>query len=115
MAFTDLQRATNLAALKAFLDKHRPPEHIRAELDIGYAITQHTVDIFEIRPQWDDKDIIRHYPVARIRFVKASGIWKLYWMRADLKWHRYETDSELMTLAVALREVGRDPHGCFFG
>jgi hypothetical protein len=28
-------------------------------------------------------------PVARLRFVRTSGLWTLYWMRADLKRHAY--------------------------
>ena len=49
---------------------------------------------------------------CKLTFVKASGVWKLYWKRADLKWHLYETYSGLELLTD---EVDRDPNGCFWG
>jgi len=62
MAFTDFELAANHAALKWFMARRRPPEHIRKELDFGFAITGHDVDLFEIRPQWDDPDVTQHQP-----------------------------------------------------
>ena len=49
---------------------------------------------------------------CKLTFVKASGLWKLYWKRADLRWHLYETYSDLEILTD---EVDRDPNGCFWG
>lgn len=28
-------------------------------------------------------------PVAKATYVKTQNIWKVYWMRADLRWHAY--------------------------
>lgn len=115
MAFTQFERAANHAALKWFLARRRPPEHIHAELDIGYAVVGHTVDIFEIRPQWDDRNATRHSPVARAKFVRTRGLWRLYWRRADLKWHLYEPAPEHDALQDALAIVDADAFACFFG
>lgn len=115
MAFSDFERGVNLAALKRFIEKRRPPEHIRAQLDVGYAIAGHTVDIFEIRPDWQDKTATRHTPVARVRFVRSKELWILYWMRRDLKWHSYEPDHLHSTLASALKTIDADAYCCFFG
>ena len=115
MAFTDFERATNLKALKWFLEQRRPPEHIREKLDIGYSIVSHTVDIFEIRPDWQDKTTTRHSPNARIRYVRTKDKWLLYWMRRDLKWHAYEPDHEHSTLHSALKTIHTDAFCCFFG
>jgi len=49
---------------------------------------------------------------CKITYVKKSNSWKLYWMRADLKWHLYD---EYSTLDEALKEVKEDPNGCFWG
>lgn len=49
---------------------------------------------------------------CKITFVKSQNSWKLYWMRADLKWHLYE---EYDDLDVLLQEVRNDPNGCFWG
>jgi Protein of unknown function (DUF3024). len=49
---------------------------------------------------------------CKLTFVKVSGMWKLYWKRADLKWHLYET---YHSLEAAADEINKDPQGCFFG
>jgi hypothetical protein len=115
MAFTDTEREYNLAALKWFVERRRPPEHIRPQLDIGYAVVGQAVDIFEIRPDWQDKDSTRHTPVARVRFVRARQQWHLYWMRRDLKWHSYEPRPTHRSLKSALEVVDADEYCCFFG
>ncbi len=115
MPFTDSERGTNLAALKWLLQRRRPPEHIRAKLDFGYAVVGQTVDLFEIRPDWRDKSTTRHTPVARIRYVRSRAQWRLYWMRRDLKWHSYEPSPEHASLQEALAVVDEDAHCCFFG
>jgi hypothetical protein len=115
MAFTDTERASNLSSLKWFLGERRPPEYIRPQLDIGYAITGQTVDIFEIRPDWQDQNVIRHRPVARIKYVKSQNEWRLYWMRKDLKWHSYEPSAARKSLMAALAVINTDAHCCFFG
>ena len=50
--------------------------------------------------------------VCKLTFVKVSGLWKLYWKRADLKWHLCETYDNLESAA---NEINQDPRGCFFG
>ena len=115
MALTDTERAASLAALKAFIDKRRPPEHIRPQLDFGFSVVNHVVDIFEIRPDWQDKSTTRHTPVARVRFLRSQGDWRLYRMRSDLKWHAYEPSPTHKSLRAALRVVDADAYGCFFG
>ena len=115
MAFTEIEQARNSKALKWFMEQRRPPEHIRPQLDIGFTVVGQTVDIFEIRPDWQDKTTIRHSPVARVRYIKTQNEWRLYWMRSDLKWHLYEPDARFKTLLAALVVVDTDPYGCFFG
>jgi Protein of unknown function (DUF3024) len=115
MAFTEFERAVNLDSLKWFIDKRRPPERIRSQLDIGYAVVGHTVDLFEIRPDWQDKTTTRHTPIARVKFVRTRDEWRLYWMRRDLKWHGYEPDERHSTLMSALKTVDADAYCCFFG
>ena len=46
-----------------------------------------SIELFEIRPQWDKPKIKQEYPFAKATFVRAKGRWKIYWKRADLKWH----------------------------
>ncbi len=115
MSFNDIERARNLAALKAFLERKRPPPHIRSQLDFGYAVVGQVVDMFEVRPDWQDATITRHRLFARIRFVRSSKDWRLYWMRKDLKWHAYEPSARHASLQSALDVIAADVHCCFFG
>jgi hypothetical protein len=115
VAFTDFERAANLAALKWFVQRRRPPEDIRPMLDIGYAVVGQTVDLFEIRPDWRDQSTTRHTPVARVRYIRSKAQWRLYWRRSDLKWHAYEPSLEHESLQDALAVVDEDAHFCFFG
>jgi len=115
MAFSEHERAANHAALKWFLARHQPPDHVRAQLDFGYAIVGQTVDLQEIRPDWRDKAVTRQRPFARIKYIRAQDEWRLYWKRADLKWHLYEPAPLHGSLQDALAVVDEDHHGCFFG
>lgn len=115
MAFSEIEQARNLKSLRWFMEQRRPPEHIRPQLDIGYAVVGQTFDIFEIRPDWQDKNTIRRSPVARVKYIRSRNEWRLYWMRSDLKWHLYEPDSKFRTLLAALTVIHSDPHCCFFG
>lgn len=115
MAFTDIEHARNLRALNWFLERRRPPEHIRSQLDVGYVIDGQTVDIVESRPDWLETTRIRQTPVARVRFVRTRMRWCLYWMRQDLKWHSYEPAAWHASLKSALQAIDSDEYCCFFG
>jgi len=52
---------------------------------------------------------------AKTTYVKKTGKWKVYWQRADLKWHSYQPTPEVDNLEEFLALVDRDEHGCFKG
>ena len=56
MPFNDIEkkRYDNLA--KAFLERRRPPIHIRNQLDLSYRIRDLSVIILEIRPHWKNPE-----------------------------------------------------------
>ena len=115
MAFNDLDRKRIENAMAAFLAKRRPPPHIRPQLDLGYRLIEQSVEIFEIRPQWDNPSIIREHPFAKATYVRTQNLWKVFWKRADLKWHGYEPASTVKSIEEFLTAVDADPYGCFFG
>jgi hypothetical protein len=115
MAFNDLDRKRIEEVMAAFLAKRRPPQHIRPELDIGYRLIEQSVEIFEIRPQWDNPSIIREHPFAKATYVRTQNLWKVFWKRADLKWHGYDPASTVQSIEEFLVAVDADPYGCFFG
>lgn len=54
-------------------------------------------------------------PVAKATWVKTQKVWKIFWMRADLRWHGYEPLARVRTLDDVLSGVDADPYGCFWG
>ena len=115
MAIDALQTLDIIEAMENFIARKRPPEHIRLKLDIGYKIEQQSVIIFEIRPQWNKPEVIREHPVAKTTFVKTKNHWKVFWVRADLKWHAYPPAPTVKTISAFTKLVEEDKHHCFWG
>ena len=115
MALTEIELQRSERDLARFLERRRPPPHIRPELDIGYRITGQSVEIFEIRPDWRDRKIRRETPVAKATYIRSKDRWRIYWMRGDLKWHGYKPTLEVRDLAEFLAVVHEDQYCCFFG
>lgn len=106
----------NEATLKKFVESLRPedPEILKL-LDYGYNYDGRFIEVYEIRPVYDLPDKILHSSIAKIRHIKSKKIWKLYWMRANLKWYLYEPFPESSNLEQLLNIVKEDAYGCFFG
>lgn len=115
MAFNDIERKRIEKTLGGFLAKRRPPPHIRPQLDLGYRLSGQSVEILEIRPQWDDKSIIRQYSIAKATYVRSRKLWKVFWKRADLKWHVYDPHPTAGAIDEFLEIVDADECCCFFG
>ena len=115
MSFNELELKRIESTLAAYLQKRRPPVHIRPELDLGFRIAGHSVEIFEIRPAWRRPTEIIEEPVAKATFVKTREVWKVFWQRADLKWHSYAPVPTVGSIEKVLKLLDEDPHGCFWG
>ena len=115
MAFSEFELKRYEKAVKGFIERNRPPAHIRKELDIGFRQEGQSVEIFEIRPRWDNPKERIEYSVAKATYVKTQGIWKIFWQRADLKWHTYTPHPKAKSIEEFLDIVEADTHACFFG
>ena len=115
MALSEFETKKIEKEVSAFVEKRRPPPQLRNQLDLGYRVKGQSVEIFEIRPLWRHPGEKIEQPVAKATYVKKQKVWKVYWQRADLKWHRYEPDPEVITLQEFLGLVDRDEYACFFG
>jgi hypothetical protein len=109
----ETRRVEKLAS--EYVALHRPPAHVRSELDLGYRISDQSLELFEIRPRWDNPKEIMQQSFAKTTFIKKSKTWKIYWMRQDLKWHGYEPSLEVASLEEFLAIVSEDAHACFRG
>jgi hypothetical protein len=93
----------------------RSPAHLRDRLRLEYAVKGHEVVIYENRPRWNNPRERMESPVAKLKFVSSANKWRLYWQRADLKWHEYPGSSTSEDIADLVREIDADPLACFFG
>jgi hypothetical protein len=111
----DIERKSIEKAIAAFVAKRRPPAHLRHQVDLSFRFDGRSVEIFEIRPRWDDPTERVEEAVAKARYLKSRDRWLIYWQRSDLKWHKYEPVPEVSTIDAFLRLVDEDEYACFFG
>lgn len=109
----ELKRIDKLVG--TFLEHKRPPPEIRDKLDMGYRVDGQSILLFEIRPRWDDPATKMENPIAKATYVKSKKIWKLFWMRADMKWHGYKPFPSSSSLEQILATIDEDQHSCFWG
>lgn len=115
MAVNILKKAELISDLENFLEKVRPDESIRDDLDITYKILNQTVVIYEQRPKLDNPEEITESEIAKTTFVKSQNHWKIYWLRGNLKWYAYEPKPTVKKLNEFLAIVIEDKYGCFWG
>ncbi len=116
MRLSELEIARAKRILGSFVERRRPPPHIRPKLDFGFRISGQSVELFEIRPRWRGPPGEKHEGhVAKATYVRTRNCWHVFWMRKDLKWHRYDPAPEVATLDEFVSIVDEDTHACFFG
>ncbi len=115
MAFSEFELKRYERAARQFVESRRPPPHLRNKVDLACRISGQSLEIFEIRPIWDDPEKKIEEAVAKATYVKTRDVWRIYWQRADLRWHRYDPSPEVGSLEEVLKIVGNDEYGCFFG
>lgn len=113
MGLSALNTTDVIEVMENFIDKKRPPEHIRHKLDLSYRIENQSF-IYEIRPAWNNPEEIMHEDMAKATYAKAKDNWKVYWMRGNLKWYPYDPLT-VETLQGFTDLVLEDKHGCFWG
>ncbi len=114
MAFSELELKRIEQTVGVFCGK-RSPVHLKDKLRLTYAVKGHGVVIIERRPRWDNQTEWTESPVAKLKFIRSAGKWRLYWMRADQKWHEYPRPSSSHRLEDLVQEIDADPLACFFG
>lgn len=115
MAFSEFELKRLEKTVASHIEKQRPPVHIRKELDLAFRIEGQSVIIYEIRPAWRHPNEFMEHDVAKATFVKSQSLWKVYWQRADLKWHAYKPVETVKTIDDFLAVVKNDAYHCFYG
>jgi hypothetical protein len=114
VAFSELELRRIDKLVGGFCRRRTRPE-LADQLRIDYAVEGQSVIILEERPDWRDPAERRQHPFAKLRFVRTTGLWTLYRMRADLKWHAYRPAAPSADLAGLVDVVDEDTYNAFFG
>jgi len=114
MAFDDLE-LQRIDDTVGALCRRRSPAWLKDELQTTYEIRGHSVCVYETRPDWRDPNEWTMRGIAKFRYIRTRGEWKLYWMRRDLKWHAYDPYEMPRDLESLVRIVDKDRYGAFFG
>jgi hypothetical protein len=79
-------------------------------------VTPRHLTIVECRPSWreDMGAEWTRFPIARLRYTKATRQWSLYWRDRHLRFHRYDRITPSARIDDLLREIGRDPTAIFW-
>jgi hypothetical protein len=101
--------------MENYIAKVRPRPEIRHQLDFGYEIDGQSIILTQIRPSFRNPDKTISTGYAKATFIKGKDIWKIYWKRADNKWHLYKPFPVVGQLDHFLKIVDDDTEYCFKG
>src|SRR5687767_4640088 len=114
MAFSKEHLRSIRKVVRDFCER-RVPLRFQDQLRLVYTIEGQNVIIRESRPEDRDPSQWFELDVAKLRYVKQSNEWKLYWKRASGKWWPYVTRTRSKSLIALVKEIDADEYGCFFG
>lgn len=114
MAFSELD-LKRIDKLVGGLCRRRTRPELAAQLKFVYEVDGQSVVLFEERPDWRDAAKRRRRAFAKLRYVRTSGLWTLYWKRADRRWYAYRPAAPTTDLAALVAVVDQDEYCAFFG
>ncbi len=68
--------------------------------------------LHEVRPHWEKPGVETKIPFAKLIFSTTTGMWKVYWRRANGDWNLL---ADFKAMDHALDYIKSNPNGCFFG
>ena len=97
--------------------EQRVPAHVRDQIRVECDVAPRHLTIVECRPPWRPEagpDWTR-FPIARLRYTKASRSWSLFWRDRHLRFHAYDRLAPSVHIDDLLRELDADPTAIFWG
>lgn len=111
MAIPDL----DVARIRRWCAGHSPA-HLRDEVRVECAITDRHVTIYETRPPWDGSDQPwTEFPIARLRYTAATGLWSLYWRDRNSRFHEYKYREPSPSVVDLLDHIDNSGDPIFWG
>jgi len=93
----------------------RVPERLWSEVKVEADVADRYVDIVEVRPPWDGVGEHTRFPIARLRYPKATGQWTIYWRDRNLKFHEYKRKRPTKNVQVLLDYIETSGDPIFWG
>lgn len=95
----------------------RVPERARHQVRVDCDVAPRHLTIVECRAPWreDYAPEWTRFPVARLRYTKASRTWTLSCRDRNLRFHAYDVIGPSAEIDELLAEIDRDPTGIFWG
>ena len=115
MAFTDTESKGIEKAVEAFLALRRPRPEIRDQVDLGWQTDAQSVVLFETRAVFDNPSRKIEHLIAKTTYNRRQNLWKIFWLRQDMKWHGYTPHLHVKSIDVFLKVVDEDTYSCFWG
>jgi hypothetical protein len=93
------------------------PERVRDEVRVEVDVAARHLTVVECRPPWRADMGVEwtRVPIARLRYVKTTGVWSLYWRDRNLRFHAYDLVAPTGSIEELLAELDRDPTAIFWG
>ena len=106
-----------LSVFRAIRDVIEDSIALRDQVRVECDIAPRSLTIVETRPPWraDFGPAWTRFPIARLRYTKATGLWELYSRDRNLRFHRYELAPPSRLVDDLLDEIDRDPTHIFWG
>ena len=93
----------------------RVPERLWDQLRVECDIAERHVTIIETRPPWDGRGDWTRFPIARLRYTVATGLWSLYWRDRNLEFHMYRYAEPTPRVQDLLDHIADSGDPIFFG
>ena len=95
----------------------RVPAHLHNEIRVECDVGSRHLTIVECRPPWrkDLGEEWTRFPIARLRYTKATKLWSLYWRDRHLRFHVYDRLAPSARIEDLLQEIDRDQTAIFWG
>jgi len=105
----------DVARVRRWCDQ-RVPAHLRDQVRVECDLAPRHLTIVECRPPWhkDAGAEWTRFPIARLRYTKATGRWSLYWRDRNSKWHPFDL-VEPGTVDQMLVAIDEDAIAIFWG
>ena len=73
------------------------------------------VTIVEVRPDWRGGPESTRFPIARLRYMKTTGKWAIYWRDRNLKFHEYKRKRPTKNIQALLDHIEDSGDPIFWG